>query len=250
MGSKLKIGCSLVMLLGFSIPSWAADKLHIYTENYPPYNMSVSGQPFAHDKEDITGLCTEMVKTIMKHASVDYSLKLRNWTTGLERAKKKPNHAIYCTAKTEERDPYFHWIGPLANIQWVLFAKPGSTIKLKNLDDAKPYRIGGYKNDVMSNYLLEKGFNVATMANDSLNPRRLDLDQIDLWVTDGLSGPYVASEAADMTGLVQVLSFKKTPLYMAVNKETDGDIVKALNAAMKLMAESGEAEAIANPYLQ
>ncbi|OZG72372.1 amino acid ABC transporter substrate-binding protein [Hahella sp. CCB-MM4] len=227
----------------------AEEKLNIFTENYPPYNMSLSGTAFAHKEEDIAGLCTDVVKALMKRTKLDYRLKLRNWATGLSRAKTKPNHAIFCAARTEDREPFFHWIGPLANIDWTLYAKPGSTIKLNNLDDAKKYRIGGYKDDVMSNYLIERGFNVSTMANDSLNPRRLVLDQIDLWVTDGLAGPYVASEE-DITDLVPVLTFRHTPLYMAVNVNSDPKVVKTLETNFKAMEEAGEVEAMSKPYEQ
>ena len=240
----------LLVLLIMSGQASAGEKLHIYTENYPPYNMSVSGQAFAHKADDIEGLCTEMVTAIMKRSGVDYSIKLRNWANGFGRAKRKPNNAIFCAAKTEEREPFFHWVGPLASIDWVLFAKPGSEIKLKSLDQAKKYRIGGYKGDVMSEYLIGKGFNVSTMANDRLNPRKLMIDQIDLWVTDGLSGPYIASEAEDVTGLVPVLKFNSTALYLAVNKETDPDTVAALNKAFKQVNESGEAQSISDAYLQ
>ena len=106
----------------------AGEKLHIYTENYPPYNMSSGGQSFAHKADDIEGLCTEVVKATLARTSVNYSIKLRNWATGFKRAKKKPNNAVFCAAKTEERAPLFHWIGPLTNIDWTLFAKPGSKI--------------------------------------------------------------------------------------------------------------------------
>ena len=88
------------------------------------------------------------------------------------------------------------------------------------------------------------------MANDQLNPRKLMLDQIDLWATDGLSGPYIASEAEDITGLKTVLKFNSTPLYMAVNKETDPEIISALNKAFKQVKDSGEAKSISDAYLQ
>jgi polar amino acid transport system substrate-binding protein len=250
MQSKFQVGVISLLMSFFSTLAVGQDKLRIYTENYPPYNMSNSGQPFAHKAEDISGLCTELVKAILKHSKVDFSLKLREWSAGLSRAQKRPNHAIFCTAKTDERKPYFHWVGPLAEIEWTLFAKPGSNIKLKKLEDAKQYRIGGYKGDVLSDYLIERGFNVVTIANDALNPRKLMLGQIDLWITDGLSGPYLASESEDIEDLAKVLVFKTTPLYLAVNIETDAKIVNELNNAYNLIKGNGEADAISAQYMQ
>lgn len=247
---KFQVGFIALMMAFFSTASVGGEKLRLYTENYPPYNMSNSGKPFAHKSEDISGLCTELVKAMLKHSDVNFSLKLRPWATGLSRAQKRPNHAIFCTAKTDERTPYFHWVGPLTEIEWTLFAKPGSQITLKSLEDAKKYRIGGYKGDVLSDYLIERGFNVVTIDNDALNPRKLMLDQIDLWITDGLSGPYLASESEDIEDLAKVLVFKTTPLYLAVNIETDAKIVNELNNAYEFIKDNGEADAIRSQYIQ
>ncbi len=227
----------------------SSSTLNIYTENYPPYNMSLSGEPFAHSKEDITGVCTDIVVALLSHTNLAYRIKLRNWSLGLSRAERKPNFALYCAAKTEDRAPYFEWIGPLAHINWTLFAKSGSNIKLQNLEDARKYKIGGYKGDVMTNYLIEKGFNLSVMSDGSINPQRLEYGQIDLWVTDGLVGPYVASES-DILGLVPVLTFKSTPLYLAVNKDTEDNTIAELKRTMELMAGSGESKAILDSYIK
>ena len=247
---KTLLGSCLIAVTALSTSLTLAEtKLNIFTENYPPYNMSLSGGAFAHKEEDIAGLCTDVVKALMKKTGIDYRLKLRNWATGLTRAKTKPDHAIFCAARTEDREPFFHWIGPLASIDWTLYAKPGSDITLNSLEDAKKYRIGGYKDDVMSNYLIERGFNVSTMANDSLNPRRLVLNQIDLWVTDGLAGPYVASEE-DITDIVPVLTFRQTPLFMAVNVNSDPAMVEMIQKSFKIMQDNGDIEAMSKPYMQ
>lgn len=211
--------------------------------------MSTSGAPYAHKEEDITGLCTDIVKALMVRAKVDYRLKLRNWSQALKRAQSKASHAIFCAARTDDREAYFQWIGPLTNIDWTLFAIKGTSIKLTSLEGAKKYKIGGYKDDVMSNYLIEKGFTVNALSNDSLNPMRLRLGQIDLWVSDGLSGPYVASELEEPVDVVPVLKFRATPLYMAVNKETDSKIIKLLQSTFKAMQDSGEVEAISKSYV-
>lgn len=250
MQSKYRAGLFALCLSLLCGQVAAQDKFRIYTENYPPFNMSISGQTFAHKPDDITGLCTDLVKQMLTHTSISFSMKLRDWSAGLSRAMKKPNHGIFCTAKTEERLPYFNWVGPLAEIQWTLFAKPGSSIKLNKLEDAKKYRIGGYKGDVLSDYLIDRGFNVITITNDALNPRKLVLGQIDLWVSDKLSGPYLASETEDIEDLVPALVFNSTPLYLAVNKETNPKTLESLKNAYKLIKSNGEADAITEQYVQ
>lgn len=226
----------------------ATEKLRIYTEQYPPYNMTTNGQPFAHTEKSVTGLCTDVMKALLDETSLDYSIKLRDLSYGLNRTKKHPNHGIYCVSKTEDRKPFFNWIGPLASIKWTLFAKPGSSIELDNLEDAREYRIGGYKGDVMTGFMANKGFDVSAISNNGLNAQRLVQDQIDLWVADGLAGPYLAADASDVTGLKQVLVFRETPMYLAVHKKTDPEVQQALREAYRKLVQSGEKATISRSY--
>ncbi|WP_203141382.1 substrate-binding periplasmic protein [Marinobacter mangrovi] len=244
---KGRVGLILGLLLMTGCAT-ATEELRVYTEQYPPYNMTNNGMPFAHSADDITGLCTDVLKALLAKTDLKHSIKLRDLSYGLNRTEEHPNHGIYCVSKTDEREPFFNWVGPLSSIKWTLFAKPGSSIELDDLDDARKYRIGGYKGDVMTNYLKEKGFDVLAISNNGLNARRLVEDQIDLWVADGLAGPYLAADAADVTNLKRVLVFKETPMYLAVNKDSDPDILNALNEAYRKLVESGEKEAISRAY--
>lgn len=242
---KGKIGLLFSLLL---ISGYATAELRIYTEQYPPYNMTTNGQPFAHSQKDITGLCTDVLNAVLERANLEYSIKLRDLSYGIKRAEQHSNHGIYCVSRTEDRDPAFDWVGPLASIKWTLFAKPGSSIELKTLEDATQYKIGGYNGDVMTSYLADKGFNVSAISNNGLNARRLVQDQIDLWVADGLAGPYLAADASDVTELEQVLVFRETPMYLAINKNTDPNILSALQDSYQKLVSSGDIETISRSY--
>ncbi|MBK1851535.1 ABC transporter substrate-binding protein [Marinobacter sp. 1-4A] len=244
---RRKIGLLLGLLLTVNTAT-AAEELRIYTEQYPPYNMTTNGQPFAHSTEEISGLCTDILKALLANTNLKYSTKLRELSYGLNRAGQHPNHAIYCVSKTPEREPSFEWVGPLASIKWTLFAKPGSSIELKSLEEARQYRIGGYNGDIMTNYLADEGFNVLAISKNGLNARRLVEDQISLWVADGLAGPYLAADAADVTNLKRVLVFRETPMFLAINNETDPKVIQALKEGYRKLVESGDKEAISQAY--
>ena len=95
--------CSLILALSLPAITASAEKVYLYTENFPPYNMSGEGRAFEHKAADIDGLCAEMVKAIVAHTDLDYMMKLRSWTYGYGRALEKKNHGIFCTTYTEER---------------------------------------------------------------------------------------------------------------------------------------------------
>lgn len=244
------LACLVVALLAFTSlcnPALASEKLYIYTENFPPYNMSATGRAFEHNGSTIDGLCTDMVKAILERTDLDYVIKLRNWDFGYNRALNKPNHGIFCTTYTEERAPMFKWVGPLAKNLWTIFAPKGSTFRMNRLEDAKGKLFGGFRNDVMTNYLLERGYKVSELESDDLNPKRLELGQIDLWMADRVAGPYFAS-LQDVEGLVPVYSFNEAKLYLAMNLQTSDAIMEKLNKALAEIHENGMYEAIEQKY--
>ncbi len=244
---------TLPLLFAINVSSVAAagdGKLYIYTENYPPYNAAVTGKSFAHTRENITGICSDMVKDIMSRVGYEYVLKMRDWSLAYDRVKGRKNHALFCTARTQEREDQFQWVGPLASIKWTLFAAPDSDITLNSLEDARQYSIAGYKGDVMSDYLINEGFDVITSVSGVQNPLRLKLGQADLWVTDGAVGPLVAEQEHGITGLKPVLVFRETPMYLAVSNQTDKVIVEDLQNALDEAEDAGDLAAILAKYSQ
>jgi len=239
------LACVLMAASGMAT---GAERLYIFTENYPPYNASASGKGFAHGEEDITGICTDMVKAMLDRVDYDYVMKMRAWSYAYDWVQERANHGLFCTARTEEREDLFQWVGPLAPIKWTLFAAPDSDISLKSLEDARDLQIAGYKGDVMSEYLIDQGFNVAMGLSGDVNTRRLMLGQADLWVTDGLVGPLVAEEEHGITGLKPVLVFRETPMYLALSNDTDPAVVEDLQQALDAARAAGELDAIAKRY--
>lgn len=239
----------IVMFLGSmaSESALASEKLYIYTENFPPYNMSATGRAFEHNANSIDGICTEMVQAILQKTDLDYVIKLRNWDVGYNRALSKPNHGIFCTTYTEERAQRFKWVGPLTKNLWTIFAASGTNLKIDKLEDTKGMLYAGYRNDVMTNYLLERGYEVSAMESDDINPKRLELGQVDLWIADRLAGPYFAS-LQDVEGLEPVFSFNETELYLAMNLETSEEVMKKLQGGLQEIKDSGMYEAIETKY--
>ena len=99
----------------------------------------------------------------------------------------------------------------------------------------------------MTEYLLERGYEVSTLDSDDLNPKRLELGQIDLWIADRLAGPYFASQQ-NVEGLDPVYSFNDTELFLAINLDTPDATVEKLNAGLRKVHETGMFEAIETKY--
>jgi polar amino acid transport system substrate-binding protein len=247
---SLQFGLVLLALAAPQAMAAEGERFYIFTENYPPYNAETTGKGFAHNAEDITGICTDMVKAMMSRLDYDFVMKMRDWSRSYDWVQGRENHALFCTARTEPRENQFQWVGPLASIKWTLFAAPDSDIKLNSLEEARKYKIAGYKGDVMTDFLISKGFDVVANVSQKQNPRRLVLKQVDLWATDGVVGPLLAKEVHDITGLKPVLVYRETPMYLAVSLQTDQNVVADLQKGLDQARDAGELKAILDKSAQ
>lgn len=96
------------------------------------------------------------------------------------------------------REKQFKWAGPITEYNAPYFRNQAQKITLKTMEGARKYKIGGYKGDFMSEYFIKNYFTITIVNNDVMNPSRLKQGSIDLWGSDELVGPYVASETLSM----------------------------------------------------
>ncbi len=220
--------------------------LHLVTENYPPLNMSLDGGDSANE-DQITGSSTEIVQELFKRARINYTLQLYPWKRAYWLAENKLNHAVYSTARTPAREELFKWVGPLAINNWVFFAKKERRIKIKHLEDAKKYRIGGYAGDAIAIYLQGEGFHLDLSEADHINAYLISKDRIDLWATGHLLGPYYAKRQG-ILGLEEVHIFNEIALLLAFNNATSSKLINKLNKIIRQMEKDGTIKAINKRY--
>lgn len=232
--------CLLVVLFLLLAPlaTHAEDlpKVYLYTENYGTFNYTLDGSSYAHFRDDIGGSSTETVKKLMAEANLDYRLRLRTWSVSYGRSLERPNYGVYSTARTESREDLFHWVGPVGQYNWILLAKPGHSLNIQSIEDIHGLRIGGYEGDAATTFLQDRGFEVSTLPNESLNAQRLHQDLIDVWISSDINGYKLAEEAG--YEVEEAYRLRTLDLYLAMNKETDPRILdRLLQAYDKLLAE-------------
>lgn len=201
----------------------AAADIRVTTEEYPPFNMSQNGV--------VVGLATDLVRGMFEKAGEKYSIEVLPWQRAYQMALDTKDTCVYSTTETEERRNLFEWVGPLVANNWVLFARPGSTIELTSLEGAKGLRIGGYQGDATAIFLEKNGFTVEAVPRDELNAAKLANGRIDLWATGSELGPFLAAQQG-IKNLRPVLTFKETKMSLACNKSTDPAVLAKLRAAL------------------
>ncbi|GGY02676.1 substrate-binding periplasmic protein [Paludibacterium paludis] len=227
----------VVVSLAFGDP---APSLRLLTEEYPPFNMTEAGKA--------GGLSTEIVRELMKRAGVKSTVEVMPWIRAFNLAVLEPRTCVYSTTRTDSRGPLFKWVGPLVENPWVLYARAGSAHAVTGLEGARPYKIGGYGGDAVSQFLVERGFEVDLTHTDVQNIRKLQAGRIDFWATGKYLGAYlVAREKA--TGLSPVLTFNSTFMYLACHRSLPDSQVRDLNGILHAMQKDGTLARINAKYL-
>ena len=241
---------SATLLLASAV--FAADvprtSLVLLTENFPPYNMAKNGKNFAQD-QNLEGIAVDVLRATFARAGIPYSMTLRfPWERIYNLALEKPGFGVFVTARVPEREALFKWVGPIGPDDWVLLARADSPISLTSLEQARPYRIGAYKEDVIALDLQKKGLNPVIVLRDQDNARRLQAGKIDLWATGDPAGRYLARQVG-ISGFKTVLRFHQAELYQALNKEVPHAVEAKLQNALDELRAEGVVEKIRAKYL-
>jgi polar amino acid transport system substrate-binding protein len=218
----------------------AVPALTITTENSAPYSMRAGGR--------VTGIATDIVREIMARAGIAYSIELLPWKRAYMSALERRDGCVYSTSRTPEREAQFKWVGPVAEADWVFLARADSKLKLRSLEEARPYRIGTYHGDARDQYLRSRGFNVDPAQNDLINPRKLALGRIDVWAASVPHGGKALERLAESYGLKPLLVFNRMRVYLACNPAVPDGVVNRLNVALEGMERDGTVRTILRRY--
>lgn len=234
-----------LVLAAALVGATAARAVTLLTEENPPFNYSEDGK--------VTGLVTDLVVEAARRASLPYAVEVLPWNRAYARAQAERDTCLFATARLENREKLFRWIGPLANNVWGVYGRSDFPIAPRLLSDLRRYRIGGVVNDAKVEYLRENGVtNFRLVTDDRQNPPRLflqadDPNRIDLWVT-GYYGAHEVARAAKASDIKLVFVVREIPLYLACSPQTSPETINALAAAVEALRKEGLPDRLAADY--
>lgn len=217
-----------------------AHALELMTEDDPPHNMLHDGK--------LAGIATDKLAEAFRRAGVPQHMELVPWARAYQSALTQPGFCAFSAARTAEREPLFKWIGPVAAMDWVLYARADGKPVPAKLEDARSKMVGGYLQDVISVWLAEQGYQVDTASSDASNPRKLLAGRIDYWASSRPRATALLAKENLAGRIVPVLTFGHTDLYLACNQSTSDEVVKKLNQALRVMKDDGTAAKIEARY--
>ena len=131
---------------------------------------------------------------------------------------------------------------------WVLYGKKDNQRKLKNVEDAKPYRIGSYKNAATGKQLSEQGYKIEFASEDDDNPRLLVHGRIDYWIVSEKHGMYIAQQQGYDKDISRALRYKNIELYMLCHNGMDRQRLDKFSKLNKEIDSDGSMEKILLKY--
>lgn len=239
---RLRPAVVAALWLAVALP---APALTLLTEENPPFNYTEGGK--------LVGMATEIVLEMAKRANVPVTTELLPWDRAYRRAQADRETCLFATARLENRERLFSWVGPLALNLWGVYAPGSFAATVKSLPELKPYRIGGVVSDAKVEYLRENFLtNIKQVPDDRQNPPRLllgadDPDRIDLWVT-GIYAARDVARAAKVSDIKLVFIVREIPLYLACSPQTRPATVKALADALETLKSDGTQKRIIADY--
>ncbi|MBV8502571.1 MAG: transporter substrate-binding domain-containing protein [Paucibacter sp.] len=235
---------SAVAMFEFSAVG-SCEAMTFYTEISVPQTYYPSGQ------ETLAGFSFELVSEMARRAGISAS-----FTTSVPWARAQAMVAdpaqkdacLFSVTQTPERLHRYQWVGPMGKVKWTLFARAEFDARLRTLEDARRYRIGGYNRDARTEYLKSQlGFQVDAAPDDRINARKLATGRIDLWISNFDNGTRTA-ETVGLPGVKPVLTFHEDYNYLACGPGVPRAEVAALQSALDSICADGTRARLTRRY--
>src|SRR5262245_7214082 len=96
-------------LVALGLATTAAHALTLVTEENPPFNYTEQGK--------VVGLSTEIMSELGKRSGIPLQIKSMPWEQAYIAAQRDKDTCVYSTARLENRERLFTWVGPIATNQ-------------------------------------------------------------------------------------------------------------------------------------
>jgi len=243
----------IVLLLALSLSLFAnqTQEVKIYTEHYPPYNMkSVSGK--------LKGSSIDVLDAVFKEMGLTQTIKdvkLRSWAKSYRVAQKVKNAMVFSTTRTDSREKFFKWVGPIATATVGVVALKSKNIVINKISDFNKYKIGVVLDDVGETLLLDAGVDKKYIqyvkGEDAINISftKMEKNRIDMFAYNiNVAFANAKMEGYDIGKYEIVYTLKIGQQYFAFNKDTDDAIIQKWQNALDAIKKNGTYKKIHNKY--
>ena len=246
--SWFSVALSLFVLAGCACTTQKNMKgisdLQLLTEEYPPVTFMKDGK--------VTGFVTDIVREIIARQGMPDRIRLTAWDEAYNTALNTPNVVLFSAERTEKRENLFQWVGPVGKNSAIFYAKKGSGIKIKSLEEAKKIKAIATTTDWFTEqYLKDKGFtNLVSSPLPVTGVKQLMNGEVQVSVFTDITIPEIVKNAGyRMDDLEPVFTVSNTYFYIAVSRGTPVEMVKKWQSVLVGLKADGTFEKIYRRYI-
>lgn len=216
------------------------NSLSIFTTTYQPYNyQDDAGKPEGYSVQIINALIARL-----EEQGIDSNLEFLPWARTYHMARTQKNALIFSIARTEEREELFHWVGRLLPMPiYLIKHKSRTDIKVNNEVNSKKWFVEGVIGGATTPCLEKLGYQVHTSPLEMskqlemMEKGRLDLLNVD-FPSFEVRAQNAGINAADFEPVL-FLDECSFDLYVALSKNSDEKVLKAVTDAWQAIEKAG-----------
>lgn len=175
-----------------------------------------------------------------------------SWNKAYQLAMSKPGTVLLATARLDERERLFKWVGPISTPRFSLFADRKRAIRLSSMDGALKYRIGTVTNDAAEMLLLNRGFTKEQLdrSGDIKGALgRLQEGKCDMLAYSEMSlRQSVRSYGLAEDHFENVIPIAGSSVFFAFHKDTADSVIKSFQEALNSLKNDGSYKRIKEKY--
>lgn len=234
----------IILLLGLALPITASEKLRIYTEDWPPLNYL--------DKGVLKGPAVDIVKKIQQLTGSKSTIRVLPFKRAYNKVMNEKNSMLFTVTHLKKREPFFEWVGPLAEKKYILYSRKDSKIKITTPKDVTPLNIGVQNGGASETLAREKGFTkLHPVTKPVQNLQKLLSGHIDLWcATDSTMKEICKQNQTPPSSLKETFILDRRYLYIVFNKHTDRSIIDAWQKTLDTLSQNGFVEEVFKKHNQ
>lgn len=209
-------------------------ELRLLTEAGPPFNFPGRDGP--------EGFSVDIVRELLRRTGDSGAITFLPWARAYDTALHRPNTLIFTIGRTPERETLFRWVGPIATLDWGLFARAGSGLRPRSLEQARLLSsISTYRADARGEYLRAHGFANLYAATDFTSSVRMLLDgHVAAVVADDIGiGKALERLGGGPERVEKICTLQRLGLYLAFSAQTDPAVAEAWQRSFETMRRDG-----------
>lgn len=226
----------LLFVLTLMVPKVFAEAYTILTTEAIPYIITQQGP--------VEGIAIDAVHELFRRSNLEYEIKVQPLARVIKFAQQKgaTHTCAMPIQRSQEREYFFSWVGPLLISQSAVFSLPNSKAEITVLKDVFQHKIGAIRGSDEAEYLVGFGAEIEQVPNDSANALKLSKGRMELWAADYITGSYYAR--LNQVDVKERLVFRTTLRALACNLETDPKVIELLNDNLSSMYADGTMQSI------